>query len=147
MPLQGMSAKNEAKTHCMRDHPFDEKNTRWSMGRHGRKIRHCKVCENSNFYRKCRCGSNQCIKCRILTPTEIKGIAKWGIRVPEIVNPLRKGMESPQECRKCRAIGVHNFFHDFTDGMESYRCRQCGTEHYAYDAPPKTYSNRGKYSS
>ena len=56
-------------------------------------------------------------------------------------------VDSPLVCKHCSITGNHNFYHDITDGMESFRCRQCGTEHYAYDAPPKSSKPGGKYSS
>jgi len=127
------SVTNRAKTHCKYGHEFTPANTRWSPKNKYKTVlnRHCRACDISHVaIRKKRTHH-----------------IKLGQRVSEIVNPLRQGMESPQECKKCRATGVYNFFHDLTDGMESYRCRQCGTEHYAYDAPPKSSKPGGKYSS
>jgi len=109
-------------THCKRNHEYTPENTRMSNG-----TRKCRTCEHRRD--KIRKDS---------------GHRKIGIRVSAVLEFV---METPQECKKCGATGHHNFFHDLTDGMESFRCRQCGTEHYAYDVPLKTYSNRGKYSS
>jgi len=140
MPSQNFEVNNRTnrvKTHCKHGHEFTQSNVRWSSNKYRTVFtRHCKACDTKyEANRKPRIRYNK-------TPH-----IKLGQRVPEIINPLRKGMESPQECRKCRATGYHNFYHDFTDGMESYRCRQCGTEHYAYDAPPKSSKPGGKYSS
>jgi len=130
--IQGMPAINKSKTHCKRNHEYTETNTRYSGKNNNR---HCKKCDaiwESNRSPRIRSQRSH---------------HKIGEKVAAVLDPLRKGMEPPQECKKCRATGIHNFFHDFTDGMESYRCRQCGTEHYAYDAPPKSSKPGGKYSS
>jgi len=117
--------KNKAKTHCLRDHEYTPENTRMSNG-----TRKCRTCENRyNLLRK------------------NSGNRKVGIRVSGVSNPRSMDMKVPQECKKCEITGPQNFFHDTTRGMESFRCRQCGTEHYAYDAPPKSSNSGSKYSS
>jgi len=113
------------QTHCKRNHEYTSENTRLSNGN-----RKCRACDH-----------------RYDINRKYAGHRKIGIQVAAVLNPGRKGMDIPQECKKCRATGIHNFFHDLTEGMESYRCRQCGTEHYAYDAPPKSSKPGGKYSS
>lgn len=62
-------------------------------------------------------------------------------------NPKRRGMECPVFCKKCKISGDHNFYHDLSDEMESWRCRNCGTEHYAYEIPAVRLPERSKHSS
>lgn len=40
------SALNAAKTHCLKGHPFDEKNTKWNRNGNGVLGRGCKTCAN-----------------------------------------------------------------------------------------------------
>ena len=35
----------------------------------------------------------------------------------------------PAECKHCHIKGIQNFYHD-TTRISTYRCRQCGEEHY-----------------
>jgi len=121
------SITSRAKTHCINNHEFTPKNIRYSVGGH----RHCKACD---------------VRYELNRKPRLRYI-KMGEKVEAVVDPYKKGMEVPQGCKKCRTTGVYNFFHDLTDSMESFRCRQCGTEHYAYDAPPKSSKPGGKYSS
>lgn len=156
------SVINKSKTHCIRGHEFTTENTRISNG-----TRKCKACsrkthcvygheytpENTRWSPKNKYKTvlnRHCRTCDIKYELRRKGRnhqIKTSQRVPEIINPLRQGMKSPKECKKCKITGTQNFFHDTTRGMESFRCRQCGTEHYAYDAPPKASNPGGKYSS
>ena len=47
-----ITARNAAKTHCVRGHPFDEQNTRYALG--GRICRTCKRWHAANQRRKAK---------------------------------------------------------------------------------------------
>ena len=106
----------EAKTHCVNGHEYTEENTRYSKSG-----RICRTCQ--------RIWDNRS-RTKIFLP----------------VPSLYVKMDVPQKCKKCEAIGSHNFFRDTTGGMESYRCRRCGEEHYAYAVSTKS-PDRSKHSS
>lgn len=48
---QTITARNAAKTHCIRGHPFDEANTRYERNRWGHVKRACRTCRALNDLR------------------------------------------------------------------------------------------------
>jgi len=154
-------------THCKRSHEFTSENTRIrSSGR-----QECKLCANllkmqrrlptrkrpphckkghpytqeSTKYRWHKVDQvyrRECKQCK--KDYNEKTLRQQKLKMDIHHNLRATGMSPPKECKKCQST---IFFHDTTNQMESYRCRQCGTEHYAYDAPMRYTSRRNELNS
>lgn len=143
--------KRNERSLCKNGHPLTEGNYEWEQqGR--RRIRICLACK------KIKDNPDLCPHGHDLTVKENLIDDEYGGRrcklcregdpsLPFSVSPKSEKIECPAKCKKCGVTGRHSFYHDMSDDLETYRCRLCGTEHYAYDIPAIRLAERSKHSS